>query len=59
MDRRKLYNVRRDMRHTALLGRRPLVLVVENRNTGAVNTQHARLPSSQRSRVREIWEPLG
>jgi hypothetical protein len=57
MERRKLYIVRRDTWHTALLGRRSLVLVVENRNTGAANTQRERFSPSQRARVREIWEP--
>jgi ureidoglycolate hydrolase len=55
----KVYNVRRDTWHTALLSRDSLVLVVENRDTGAANTQRARLSPSQRSRVREIWEPGG
>jgi ureidoglycolate hydrolase len=59
MEPGRVYNVRRDTWHTALLSRDSLVLVVENRDTGAVNTQHARLPSSQGSRVRAIWEPLG
>jgi hypothetical protein len=43
MERCKLYNVWRDTWHTALLGRGSLVLVVENRDTGAANTQRARL----------------
>lgn len=59
MEPGKVYNVRRDTWHTALLSRDSLVLVVENRNTGAANTQRARLSPSQRSRVREIWEPGG
>jgi ureidoglycolate hydrolase len=59
MQRRKLYNVGRDTWHSALLGRESLVLVVENRHTGAANTQRARLSPSQRSRAREIWEPGG
>ncbi len=51
---RKLYNVRRATRHTALLGRDFVVLVVENHNTDAANTPRARLSPRQRSRVREI-----
>ena len=58
MEQGKVYTVRRDTRHTALLGRRSMVLVVEKRDTGAANTQHARHPSSQRSRMREIWNPV-
>lgn len=57
MAQRKLYNMRRDTWHTALLGRDSVVLVVENRDTGAANTQRARLSPSQRPRVREFWEP--
>ncbi len=56
---RKLYNVRRATRHTALLGRDFVVLVVENRDTGAANTQRARLSPSQRARVHEIWGTIG
>ena len=59
MARGKLYNVRRDTWHTALPGRDSLVPVVENRDTGAANTQQAQLSPSQRSRVREIWKPGG
>ena len=41
MARRKIYNVRRNTWHTALLGRDSVVLVVENRDTGADNTEWA------------------
>lgn len=59
MERGKVYNVRRDTWHTALLRRESLVLVVENRDTGPANTQRARLSPGQQSRMREVWEPGG
>ncbi len=55
----RVYNVRRDTSHTALPSRDSLVPVVETRDTGAADTQRARLSTSQRSRVQEIWEPGG
>jgi len=59
MEPGKVYNVRRDTWHTALLSRDSLVLVVENRDTGAANTEFAPLSPVQLSRMREIWEPGG
>jgi len=59
MDPGKVYNVRRDTWHTALLGRDSLVLVVENRDTGPANTEFAPLSPGQQSRMREVWEPVG
>ena len=59
MDPGKVYNVKRDTWHTALLSRDSLVLVVENRDTGAANTEFAPLSPDQQSRMLEIWEPGG
>jgi ureidoglycolate hydrolase len=55
MEPGKVYNVRRDTWHTALLSRDSLVLVVENRDTGAANTESLQLPPRDRSRVLELW----
>ena len=58
MEPLKLYNVRRNVWHTILFSPQASVLIVENRDTGAHNTQFAPLAPRQRSLVRELGTRL-
>jgi hypothetical protein len=43
----KLYNVRQNAWHSALLSRDALILIVENRDTGENNTEYCSLTAEQ------------
>ena len=51
MEDGKLYNVKRHAWHTILLSRDASVLLVENRDTGALNSEHADLSEEQREQI--------
>ena len=52
MEHGKLYNVRRNTWHTVLMSRDASILIVENRDTGASNTEYARMPQSSLDKIR-------
>jgi ureidoglycolate hydrolase len=52
----KLYNVKRNTWHTILLGHSALVLVVENRDTTAENTEFSLIPEDQRLRLLKMGQ---
>jgi ureidoglycolate hydrolase len=48
MERGKLYNVKQNTWHTALLSRDVLILIVENRDTGKGNSEFFQLTAEQK-----------
>jgi ureidoglycolate hydrolase len=50
----KIYNVKCNAWHNILLSRDASVLLVENRDTGALNTDYARLTPEQKHSILEI-----
>jgi ureidoglycolate hydrolase len=52
----KLYNVKRDVWHTVLLSRDASILIVENRNTGEVNSEYCQLTDEFKKQVIELSE---
>jgi len=55
----KLYNVRRSTWHTVLMSRDASILIVENRDTGASNTEYARLPQSSLEKMQRYAKTEG
>jgi hypothetical protein len=51
-----LYNVKRDVWHTVLLSRDASILIVENRNTGEVNSEYCQLTDEFKKQVIELSE---
>jgi hypothetical protein len=54
MDIGKIYNVRRDTWHTILLSRDATVLIIENGDTGAQNSEFASLSEECRGKIMKI-----
>jgi ureidoglycolate hydrolase len=52
----KLYNVKRDVWHTVLLSRDASILIVENRNTGEVNSEYCQLTDEFKKQIIELSE---
>jgi len=53
MEPGEIYNVKRNAWHTILLSRDASVLLVENNDTGDLNTEHISLSPEHRSAIRE------
>jgi ureidoglycolate hydrolase len=53
MKSEEVYNVKRNAWHTILLSRDASVLLVENNDTGDLNTEHTSLSTEHRSSIRE------
>ena len=54
MEPGKIYNVRCNVWHAVLLDRDASVLIIENRDTSADNSEYLPLSAAQRSLIREI-----
>jgi ureidoglycolate hydrolase len=52
----KLYNVKRDVWHTVLLSRDASIVIVENRNTGEVNSEYCQLTDEFKKQIIELSE---
>jgi mannose-6-phosphate isomerase-like protein (cupin superfamily) len=53
MESGEIYDVKRNAWHTILLSRDASVLLVENNDTGDLNTEHTSLSAEHRSSIRE------
>lgn len=54
MQKGKIYNVKRNTWHAALLSRGGSILIIENRNTGETNTEFCLLTAAQRQAILEM-----
>jgi hypothetical protein len=55
----KIYNVKQDTWHTVLMSRDATILIVENRDTGASNSEYAEMSSEIHQQILKLGEIEG
>jgi hypothetical protein len=55
----KIYNVKQNTWHTVLMSRDAMILIVENRDTGASNSEYAEMSSEIRQQILKLAEIEG
>ena len=55
----KIYNVKQNTWHTVLMSRDAMILIVENRDTGALNSEYAEMSPEIRQQILKLAEIEG